>query len=83
MGAQNLLSNGQAKANKHFSKGVGPGNIDVGWLNSRNNKVGKEMEAELWTEAKAFVETLEEQKAKDNNSNTFPQTLEMEELPDR
>lgn len=36
--------------------GLGP--LDVGWLNSRNDDVGKEMEAELWAEAQEFIETL-------------------------
>ena len=38
---------------------VGPGtlgNLDVGWLNSRNDKIGKDMEAELWTQARELLE---------------------------
>ncbi|CAF9914767.1 MAG: hypothetical protein GOMPHAMPRED_008256 [Gomphillus americanus] len=31
------------------------GNLDVGWLNSRNDKVGTDMEAELWTQAKDLL----------------------------
>ena len=31
------------------------GNLDVGWLNSRNEKVGTDMEAELWTQAKDLL----------------------------
>ncbi|KAK3677284.1 hypothetical protein LTR78_002822 [Recurvomyces mirabilis] len=34
----------------------GLGNLDVGWLNSRGNKVGVENEAELLQEAKALLE---------------------------
>ena len=75
-GSQNLLSNKQTGSTKHASKGVGPGNMDVGWLNSRNNKVGKEMEAELWAEAQAFVETLEERKAQDSEIDTIVPDLE-------
>lgn len=45
------------------SKGVqiggGLGTLDVGWLNSRNDNVGKEMEAELWAKAEDFVKALE------------------------
>lgn len=33
----------------------GLGNLDVGWLNSRNDNVGKVMEAELWAKAQEFV----------------------------
>ena len=36
----------------------GLGNLDVGWLNSRNDKVGKEMEAELWTQARELLEDM-------------------------
>ncbi|KAA8908955.1 mediator complex, subunit Med11 [Sphaerosporella brunnea] len=32
------------------------GTIDVGVLNSRNDVVGREMEAELWAEARGFLE---------------------------
>jgi hypothetical protein len=35
--------------------------IDVGALNSRNDVVGREMEAECWAAARAFIETLEKQ----------------------
>ena len=69
-GAQNMLSTKQNGATKHVSKGTGQSHLDVGWLNSRNDNVGKEMEAELWAEAKAFVETLEEQKAKATEADT-------------
>ncbi|KAK1672812.1 mediator complex protein-domain-containing protein [Colletotrichum godetiae] len=37
--------------------GVGTiGNLDVGWLNSRNNKVEREMEAELWAKMRELLE---------------------------
>jgi len=39
--------------------GVGMiGGLDVGWLNSRSNKVEREMEAELWTKARKHFEML-------------------------
>ena len=63
-GSQNMLSTKQTGATKQASKGTGQSNLDIGWLNARNDKVGKEMEAELWAEAKNFVQTLEEQKVK-------------------
>lgn len=34
----------------------GLGNIDIGWLNSRNDNVEKIMEAELWEQAQALVQ---------------------------
>ena len=39
------------------------GNLDVGWLNSRNDRVGKEMEAELWTDARELIERLNTERA--------------------
>ncbi|KAK5114716.1 hypothetical protein LTR62_002290 [Meristemomyces frigidus] len=40
---------------EHITNG-GLGNLDVGWLNSRGNKVGMEKEAELLQEAKILLE---------------------------
>ena len=42
--------------------GVGMGGLDVGWLNSRNDSVGKEMEAELWSELEGLVQGVEKKK---------------------
>lgn len=42
----------------------GMGNLDVGWLNSRNNNVGRAMEANLWKEAHELLETTLEAKAR-------------------
>lgn len=39
-------------------KNGGLGNFDVGWLNSRGNKVGEEKEAELVQEAKELLEEV-------------------------
>lgn len=41
--------------------GGGLGNLDVGWLNSRNDYVGKNMEAETLKEASDFLAGLESQ----------------------
>ncbi len=38
------------------------GTLDVGWLNSRSGKVGRDMEAELWANARTFLEELEAKK---------------------
>ena len=46
--------------NKGVITGGGLGNLDVGWLNSRNDNVGKEMKSELWREAETFVLKLED-----------------------
>ncbi|TKA73589.1 hypothetical protein B0A49_04946 [Cryomyces minteri] len=37
----------------------GLGNLDVGWLNSRGDRVGKEKEAELFAEARKLAEDAE------------------------
>jgi hypothetical protein len=42
------------------------GNLDVGWLNSRNDKVGKQMEAELWARASNLVQKLESRKTRED-----------------
>ncbi|KAL6715695.1 hypothetical protein ACLMJK_006656 [Lecanora helva] len=42
-------------AAKGMITGGGLGSLDVGWLNSRNDYVGKEKEAELWEEAQTLV----------------------------
>ncbi|OOQ85914.1 hypothetical protein PEBR_23083 [Penicillium brasilianum] len=40
--------------------GSGSGNpLDVSWLNSRKDTVGKDKEAELWAAARSFVEQLD------------------------
>lgn len=51
----------QVTPTKAVVGGGGLGSLDVGWLNSRNDDVGKEMEAELWAEAQQFIETLEKE----------------------
>ena len=43
--------------------GGGLGTLDIGWLNSRNDNVEKQMEAELWKKASTFLAGLEESKA--------------------
>lgn len=42
--------------NKGVIAAGGLGNLDVGWLNNRNDNVGKEMKSELWREAGNFVQ---------------------------
>lgn len=56
----------QAALSKVTTSGGGLGSLDVGWLNSRNDNVGKEMEAELWAKAEEFVMTQEENKANED-----------------
>ena len=42
----------------------GLGNLDVGWLNSKNDNVGSEVDAEIWEEALRTIESFEEQKGR-------------------
>jgi hypothetical protein len=41
----------------------GMGKLDIGWLNSRSGRVGRDMEAELWEKARTFLEGLEKEKS--------------------
>lgn len=51
---------GATQYTEHVTNG-GLGNLDVGWLNSRGNKVSAEKESELVAEAKSLLEqTLKE-----------------------
>lgn len=45
----------------------GMGKLDIGWLNSRSGRVGKDMEAELWAKAKNFLENVEKDKSQGNS----------------
>lgn len=58
----NISSSKSGGHNKGVIAGGGLGNLDVGWLNSRNDDVGKEMKAELWGDAERFVSKLGERK---------------------
>ena len=44
----------------------GLGNLDIGWLNSRNDKVGKDTSASLWQEAFQLVQKCEDAKESPN-----------------
>lgn len=38
----------------------GLGDLDVGWLNGRNDHIAKDMEAELWDTARKFLTELQD-----------------------
>ena len=60
-----------AAVSKDAVTGGGLGSLDVGWLNSRNDYVGKQMEAELWKKASDFLAKSELEKIRSiNNSST-------------
>ena len=58
------LTSSQSSREKAITGGNGLGKLDVGWLNSQNDKVGKEMEAELWAQARELVEAFEKEQQK-------------------
>ena len=60
LGVSAILSK-QTGGNRTVVTGGGLGSLDVGWLNSRNDHIGKGMEAELWEEAQHFVERLQQE----------------------
>ncbi|OJJ39783.1 hypothetical protein ASPWEDRAFT_169607 [Aspergillus wentii DTO 134E9] len=43
--------------------------LDISWLNSRKDTVGKDKEAELWAAARGFVEQIGKPGAKPENGN--------------
>ncbi|KAI1736705.1 mediator complex, subunit Med11 [Xylaria scruposa] len=43
------------------------GGLDVGWLNSRDNKVERDMEADLWQEAEDILQRLIAHQRQDTN----------------
>ena len=48
----------KGEANAALSEG-GMGKLDVGWLNSRSGRVGRDMEAELWKKSRVFLEGID------------------------
>jgi len=59
IGSSAGASSAQAAAEKSTITAGGLGSLDVGWLNSRKDVVGKDMEAELWGKAVGLLEKLE------------------------
>lgn len=53
-----LGSRAFTSSRNNFSGG-GVGSFDIGWLNSRNDSVSKEMQAELWKKASDFLVGIE------------------------
>ena len=53
--ADSASKEGSAKERAAVEESGNLGGLDVGWLNSRNDKVGKEMEAELWEKARSLL----------------------------
>ncbi|KAL9606265.1 MAG: hypothetical protein Q9179_000540 [Wetmoreana sp. 5 TL-2023] len=73
--SNNLLPQPAVSSKDTVTNG-GLGNLDVSWLNSRNNKIEEEMEAELWEEALELVHKMSEAKARNDNSDDVAMTNE-------
>lgn len=58
-GLSNAQSSKQTGSSRAAITGDGLGSLDIGWLNSRNDHIGKEMEAELWEVAQTSVDRFE------------------------
>ena len=78
--APNAAATNQGGPKNRAITGGGLGSLDVGWLNSRNDNVGKEMEAELWEQAQQLLQKLEgenaaglDRKATDSDENMSDQ----------
>lgn len=54
--------------------------LDVGWLNSRSGKVGRDMEAELWAKARTFLEVLEAKKKNDRGQRESESGIEDQDM---
>lgn len=52
----------------------GMGKLDIGWLNSRSQSVDRNMEGELWSKARAFLEGL--QKTGEKGAEGDPEDME-------
>jgi hypothetical protein len=53
-----LFRGKDGKDQPNLSEGA-MGKLDIGWLNSRSSRVGRDMEAELWQKARVFLEAQE------------------------
>jgi len=58
----------QTGGSKVTVTGGGLGTFDVGWVNSRNDNVGREMEKDTWEEAEWFVARFEKDTAMEKDS---------------
>ena len=74
--AQSVL--GRPDQNQDAARGVADRGWDVGWLNTRSGKVGRDMEAELWAKTRAFLEDLK----KDDNTASGSADSEDAEMAD-
>ena len=51
--------------------------LDVSWLNSRNDTVGKDKEAELWAAARKFGEKVSESSLSSQGNVSMPRNMDL------
>ncbi|KAL8694988.1 MAG: hypothetical protein Q9218_000460 [Villophora microphyllina] len=68
-------------SSKDTTTNGGLGNLDVSWLNSRNNKVENDMEAELWEGAHHLVQKILEAKTETDGNGDMTMSSEATALP--
>jgi hypothetical protein len=54
----------------------GMGKLDIGWLNSRSQSVDRNMEGELWSKARAFLEGLQKTGENGAEGDANPEDME-------
>lgn len=59
----------------------GLGNIDIGWLNSRNDNVEKIMEAEVWEQAQLLVQKTLRSRTTSGNDNGGSMNIDTPTVP--
>lgn len=57
---------GVEKANSAVMGGLG--NLDLAWLNSRSDTVGRDMEAQIWAQTRSFLEEFERQRTSQSSN---------------
>ncbi|KAF2096838.1 hypothetical protein NA57DRAFT_58724 [Rhizodiscina lignyota] len=57
----------------------GLGNLDIGWLNSRGDEVGRRKEEEVWKEAREMLEGIKERKGNTHNGDVEMDNADIED----
>ena len=67
-----IPSESSAKTNETVGTGTagGANPLEISWLNSRKDSVGKDKEALLWAEARKFAEVLQSRSPETYGNNT-------------
>lgn len=52
--------------------------LDISWLNSRKDTVGKDKEAELWATARSFVEQMDKSGSSQDKPANDPDNMQVD-----